>query len=55
MTTWADIDGDGKADMICDDLGIGSNGNHWVFLSSSHSDKYPNLYQFEIQGQTHHD
>ena len=28
-TQWADIDGDGKADMICDD----SKGNHWIKLS----------------------
>jgi hypothetical protein len=25
-TTWADIDGDGKDDMICDD----TKGNHWA-------------------------
>ena len=28
-TQWADVDGDGKADMICDDL----KGNHWFMLS----------------------
>ena len=25
-STWADVDGDGKADLICDD----TNGNHWL-------------------------
>lgn len=25
-TSWADIDGDGKADILCDD----TKGNHWA-------------------------
>lgn len=28
---WADINGDGKPDMICDD----SSGNHWAQLSTN--------------------
>lgn len=28
-TKWADVNGDGKADMICDD----TKGNHWIQLS----------------------
>lgn len=30
ITNWADIDGDGKADIICDD----SKGRHWIMLSN---------------------
>ena len=30
-THWADINGDGVADMICDDFE--ANGNHWAILS----------------------
>jgi hypothetical protein len=29
-TTWADIDGDGKADIICDDT---RGGKHWAKIS----------------------
>lgn len=29
-TSWADINGDGKADMLCDD----NKGNHWAKLSN---------------------
>ena len=28
-TSWADVNGDGKADMLCDD----SSGSHWINLS----------------------
>lgn len=28
-TQWADINGDGKADMVCDN----TNGEHWIQLS----------------------
>ena len=27
--TWADVDGDGAADLLCDD----TNGHHWAILS----------------------
>jgi len=42
MTQWADIDGDGKADIICDDL----NGNHWAMLSNGDGKFKKNLGKF---------
>jgi len=42
-TSWADVSGDGKADMICDDL----HGRHWIRVSTGRDDGYVDWgYQF---------
>jgi hypothetical protein len=42
-TQWADIDGDGNADMLCDD----SAGNHWAKLSEGNGKFKKDLGQYK--------
>jgi len=42
-TSWADINGDGKADMLCDD----NKGNHWALVQTGYGNTFQDLGLFQ--------